>query len=54
MRVGKRAFYEQVEMPLAQAYDHASRVMAQNMMARDANEGICAFVERRTPTWQDT
>jgi enoyl-CoA hydratase/carnithine racemase len=54
VRVGKRAFYEQVEMPLAQAYDHASRVMAQNMMARDANEGICAFVERRSPTWQDS
>ena len=54
VRVGKRAFYEQVEMPLGEAYAHASRVMAENMMARDANEGICAFVERRTPTWQDS
>ena len=53
VRVGKRAFYEQVEMPLAEAYAHASRVMAENMMARDANEGIRAFVERRAPTWQD-
>lgn len=50
---GKRAFYAQAEMGLAAAYDYAARVMAQNMMARDAEEGIGAFVEKRTPTWED-
>jgi enoyl-CoA hydratase/carnithine racemase len=53
VRVGKRAFHEQAEMTLADAYAHASRVMADNMMARDANEGICAFIERREPAWKD-
>ncbi|MGJ3262119.1 MAG: enoyl-CoA hydratase [Salinarimonas sp.] len=50
---GKRAFYAQAEMGLADAYDYAARVMAQNMMARDAKEGINAFVEKRTPSWED-
>jgi len=50
---GKRAFYAQAEMTLADAYDYAARVMARNMMARDAEEGIGAFVEKRTPTWED-
>jgi enoyl-CoA hydratase/carnithine racemase len=40
-------------MPLAQAYDYASQVMTENMMARDANEGICAFIEKRNPRWED-
>jgi enoyl-CoA hydratase/carnithine racemase len=51
--IGKAAFYRQVEMPLAQAYDYASKVMTENMMARDAEEGICAFIEKRDPTWED-
>jgi enoyl-CoA hydratase/carnithine racemase len=51
MRVGKRAFYEQAEMNLDDAYVHASRVMVENMLARDAEEGICAFVEKRQPVW---
>lgn len=51
VRVGKRAFYDQAEMPLAAAYDHASAVMVENMLARDAAEGIAAFVERREPVW---
>ena len=50
---GKRAFYAQAEMSLAEAYDYAARVMAENMMARDAEEGIGAFVEQRAPTWDD-
>ncbi|GGK19801.1 enoyl-CoA hydratase [Salinarimonas ramus] len=50
---GKRAFYAQAEMGLAEAYDYAARVMAQNMMARDAEEGINAFVEKRPPLWED-
>jgi enoyl-CoA hydratase/carnithine racemase len=51
--IGKAAFYRQIEMPLAQAYDYAARVMTENMMARDADEGICAFIEKRDPSWED-
>ncbi len=51
--VGKAAFYRQIEMPLAKAYAYASDVMTENMMARDAEEGICAFIEKRDPTWED-
>ncbi len=52
IRIGKRAFYEQREMGLAAAYDHASAVMVENMLARDAEEGIGAFVEKRAPVWE--
>ena len=48
---GKVTFYAQAEMPLREAYDHASKVMAENMMARDAEEGISAFLEKRKPKW---
>jgi enoyl-CoA hydratase/carnithine racemase len=51
--IGKAAFYRQAEMPLAQAYDYASKLMTENMMARDAEEGICAFIEKRDPIWED-
>ena len=51
--IGKAAFYRQLELPLAEAYDYASKVMTENMMARDAEEGICAFIEKRDPTWED-
>ncbi len=50
--IGKAAFYAQVEMPLAEAYSYASKVMARNMMARDAAEGIAAFLDKRLPTWK--
>ncbi|MEX0839759.1 MAG: enoyl-CoA hydratase [Parvibaculum sp.] len=50
---GKRAFYEQLEKPLAEAYDYASEVMVRNMLARDAEEGIGAFIEKRDPKWED-
>ncbi|MDB5534407.1 MAG: enoyl-CoA hydratase [Hyphomicrobiales bacterium] len=53
LKIGKQAFYQQAEMSLAAAYDYASEVMTENMMARDANEGICAFIEKRDPTWED-
>jgi enoyl-CoA hydratase/carnithine racemase len=51
LRIGKRAFYEQAEMTLKDAYDHATRVMVENMLARDAAEGIGAFLEKRAPDW---
>jgi len=53
LKIGKQAFYQQAEMSLAAAYAHASEVMTENMMARDAEEGICAFLDKRTPTWED-
>ncbi len=53
LKIGKQAFYRQAELPLAEAYAYASEVMTENMMARDAKEGICAFIEKRKPTWQD-
>lgn len=53
LATGKRAFYAQREMPLSAAYEYASGVMVENMLARDAEEGIGAFVEKRTPQWQD-
>ena len=49
--IGKEAFYEQAEMGLADAYDYASRVMVENMLARDAAEGIGAFIDKRKPEW---
>ena len=51
--IGKAAFYRQLELPLAEAYDYASKVMTENMMARDAEEGIGAFIEKRDPSWED-
>ncbi|WP_372803915.1 enoyl-CoA hydratase [Paracoccus seriniphilus] len=53
LATGKRAFYAQREMPLAEAYDYASKVMVENMLARDAQEGIGAFIEKRAPSWED-
>ncbi|MDP4990013.1 MAG: enoyl-CoA hydratase [Marivita lacus] len=53
LATGKRAFYAQREMPLAEAYAYASQVMVDNMLARDAEEGIGAFIEKRAPQWQD-
>lgn len=52
VKTGKRAFYEQREMGLKAAYDHASAVMVENMLARDAQEGIGAFMEKRQPDWR--
>jgi enoyl-CoA hydratase/carnithine racemase len=53
VKIGKQAFYRQVEMSLADAYTYAAEVMTENMMTRDASEGICAFIEKRTPGWED-
>lgn len=53
LATGKRAFHAQREMALPEAYDYAARVMVENMLAHDAEEGIGAFIEKRTPRWQD-
>lgn len=52
--IGKEAFYRQLELPVTEAYTFASNVMVENMMARDAAEGIGAFIEKRRPTWTGT
>lgn len=51
LKIGKEAFYTQAEMALEEAYAYAARVMTDNMMARDAAEGIGAFLEKRLPHW---
>lgn len=53
IKIGKEAFYRQAEMDLADAYRFAAEVMTENMMARDAEEGIGAFIEKRVPVWED-
>jgi enoyl-CoA hydratase/carnithine racemase len=52
LKIGKEAFYRQIEMPLAEAYKYACAVMVENMLARDAEEGISAFIEKRRPKWE--
>ncbi|WP_417669793.1 enoyl-CoA hydratase [Roseibium sp.] len=54
LKVGKEAFYQQLEMPLSDAYEHAANVMVENMLARDAQEGISAFLQKRKPEWTDS
>lgn len=51
VRIGKRAFYEQAAMPLDRAYDYTRDVMVENMLLRDTDEGINAFIEKRKPDW---
>ena len=53
VKTGKEAFYHQREMPLAQAYDYATQLMTENMLAAEAEEGICAFIEKREPKWPE-
>ncbi|MEO6946322.1 MAG: enoyl-CoA hydratase [Nitrobacter sp.] len=53
VKLGMSAFYRQAEMNLADAYRYTAEVMTKNMMARDAEEGIGAFIEKRDPTWED-
>ena len=53
LKIGKEAFYRQLEMPLDDAYAYTAGVMAENMLAKDAQEGICAFLDKREPRWQD-
>lgn len=51
VKIGKEAFYEQIQMPLEQAYAYTGEVMVENMLHRDTTEGIAAFIEKRTPDW---
>jgi enoyl-CoA hydratase/carnithine racemase len=54
LAVGKEAFYRQIEMPLAEAYDYAAGVMVTNMLHGEAKEGIGAFIDKRPPDWTKT
>ena len=51
IKIGIEAFYHQIDMPLAEAYDYTAQVMTENMLHPDAEEGITAFIEKRTPHW---
>jgi enoyl-CoA hydratase/carnithine racemase len=53
VKIGKEAFYKQLEMPLCEAYKYTSEVMSENMMTLDAKEGIAAFLEKRIPNWKN-
>jgi len=53
IKIGKKAFYKQLEMPLKKAYKYTSKVMTENMMSFDAKEGISAFIEKRSPSWKN-
>ena len=53
IKIGKQAFYKQLEMPLRKAYLYASKMMTLNMMAMDAKEGVSAFLEKRKPNWKN-
>lgn len=51
VRIGKRAFHDQIDLGLAEAYAHTGAVMTENMLWRDTDEGIAAFLEKRMPDW---
>tara|TARA_Y100001935_G_C17253900_1_gene482522 strand:- start:481 stop:1254 length:774 start_codon:yes stop_codon:yes gene_type:complete len=53
IKIGKQAFYKQLEMPLRKAYAYTSKMMTLNMLAKDAHEGISAFLEKRKPKWKN-
>ena len=53
IKIGKKAFYKQLEMPLNRAYNYTSKVMTENAMYLDAKEGISAFLEKRKPNWKN-
>ena len=53
IKIGKQAFYKQLEMPLREAYNFTSKMMTLNMMSHDAKEGISAFFDKRKPKWKN-
>ena len=52
LAIGKEAYYHQLDLGLADAYAYASDVMTRNMLSRDAEEGVDAFIEKRAPNWE--
>ena len=52
-KIGKGAFYRQIDMPLADAYDYAAHVMVENLLIEDSKQGIGAFIDKRPPKWED-
>jgi enoyl-CoA hydratase/carnithine racemase len=52
LQIGKRAYYEQIDLELARAYEHCQDVMSRNATAADAQEGMCAFLDKRRPVWR--
>ena len=52
VKIGKEAFYKQLEMPISEAYEYTGQVMAENMMFRQTEKGIDAFLNKREPTWE--
>ena len=53
LAIGKEAFYKQLEQPMKHAYTYASKIMTENMMKKDAIEGINSFIEKRSPVWKN-
>ena len=51
VKIGKKAFYEQAEMKLENAYEYTAKIMAENMVLDETVEGISAFIEKRNPKW---
>ncbi len=54
LALGKQAFYAQLEMPLDEAYQYTSKIISDNVMMDEAKEGICAFIEKRKPNWDQS
>jgi enoyl-CoA hydratase/carnithine racemase len=54
VKIGKSAFYDQAQLSTAEAYAYTSAVMVENMMVRDTDEGITAFLEKRAPDWSSS
>ena len=53
VKIGKEAFYKQLELSVDDAYDYTAGVITENMLRRDTEEGISAFIEKRLPNWED-
>ena len=54
IKIGKEAFYKQLDMEIENAYNYTSKVMTKNMGFKEAKEGITAFIEKRKPEWENS